>query len=232
MQRARDLAEHLEQHPELPLGDVAATLMRGRKPMAQRLSVVASSVQEAVARLRAAKSSVSALQKPRLVFLFPGQGSQHPGMARQLVDEVPAFREALDRALPLAEAALGVDLRAWLVSADPADAEVAQLLAQTRYAQPALFSVSYALAAWLDSLGIRPDAMIGHSIGEYAAACHAGVFSLEDAMAAVIARGQAMFDQPAGAMLAVRTGLDAVRALLPEGIEVAGCNAPALTVVA
>ncbi len=153
-------------------------------------------------------------------------------MARQLVDEVPAFREALDRALPLAEAALGVDLRAWLVAADPADTEVAQLLAQTRYAQPALFSVSYALAAWLDSLGIRPDAMIGHSIGEYAAACHAGVFSLEDAMAAVIARGQAMFDQPAGAMLAVRTGVDAVRALLPEGIEVAGCNAPALTVVA
>ncbi len=232
LQRARDLAEHLEQHPELPLGDVAATLMRGRKPMAQRLSVVAGCAQEAIARLRAAKSSVSALQKPRLVFLFPGQGSQHPGMARQLVDEVPAFREALDRALPLAETALGVDLRAWLVSADPADAEVAQLLAQTRYAQPALFSVSYALAAWLDSLGIRPDAMIGHSIGEYAAACHAGVFSLEDAMAAVIARGQAMFDQPAGAMLAVRTGLDAVRALLPEGIEVAGCNAPALTVVA
>jgi amino acid adenylation domain-containing protein len=232
LQRARDLADHLERHPELALGEVAATLMRGRKPMAQRLSVVAASAQEAIARLRAAKSSVSAMHKPRLVFLFPGQGSQHPGMARQLVDEVPAFREAFDRALPLAEAALGVDLRAWLVSADPADAEVARQLAQTHCAQPALFSVSYALAAWLDSLGIRPDAMIGHSIGEYAAACHAGVLSLEDAMAAVIARGQAMFEQPPGAMLAVRAGLDAVRALLPEGIEVAGCNAPALTVVA
>lgn len=232
LRRARDLADHLARHPELPLADVAATLMRGRKPMAQRLSVVASSVQEAVDALRAARSSVAALQKPRIVFLFPGQGSQHPGMARRLYDEAPAFREALDRSLDIANLALGVDLRQWLVTAEPGDTALAQTLAETRYAQPALFSVSYALAAWLDSLGLRPDAMIGHSIGEYAAACHAGVFSVEDAMTAVIARGQAMFDQPRGAMLAVRTDAEKVRALHPAGIEIAGCNAPALTVVA
>ena len=232
LQRARNLADHLERHPELVLADVAATLMRGRKPMPQRLSVVASSVAEATAALRAARSSVSALQKPRLVFLFPGQGSQHPGMARCLYDEAPAFREALDRALAIANPALGVDLREWLVSADTGNAALAQTLAETRYAQPALFSVSYALAAWLESLGLQPDAMIGHSIGEYAAACHAGVFSLQDGVAAVIARGQAMFDQPRGAMLAVRTAADVLRALLPAGVEIAGCNAPNLTVVA
>jgi len=232
LKRARDLADHLQTHPELALDDVAATLMRGRKPMAQRLSVVAAGVDEAIAALRNVKSTVAAQNKPRVVFLFPGQGSQHPGMVRRLYDEAPAFREAFDRCLAIANPALGVDFGAWLRDADPADAQVAQSLAETRYAQPALFSVSYSLAAWLDSLGVRPDAMIGHSIGEYAAACHAGVFSLADALGAVIARGQAMFDQPRGSMLAVRTGSDAVQALLPAGVEIAGCNAPALTVVA
>ena len=233
LQRARDLADHLENHPDLALADVAATLMRGRKPMAQRLSVVADSVASAVAALRSVKSASPALVKPRLVFLFPGQGSQHPGMARQIYDEAPAFRDALDRCLAIATPLLGgVDLHHWLITADPADSTLSQTLAETRYAQPALFSISYALAAWLDSLGLQPDAMIGHSIGEYAAACHAGVFTVEQAMAAVIARGQAMFEQPRGAMMAVRTGAEAMQALLPAGVEIAGCNAPTLTVVA
>ena len=232
LRRARDLADHLEQNHDLALEDVAATLMRGRKPMAQRLSVVASSLDEAIAALRSAKSASMAMAKPRVVFLFPGQGSQHPGMVRNLCDEAPAFREAFERCLAIANPALGVDLGAWLSDADAADAQVGQLLAETRYAQPALFSVSYALAAWLDSLGVRPHAMIGHSIGEYAAACHAGVFPLGDALGAVIARGQAMFEQPRGSMLAVRTHAEAVRALLPAGVEIAGVNAPSLTVVA
>ncbi|MCW7537502.1 amino acid adenylation domain-containing protein [Aquabacterium sp. A7-Y] len=200
--------------------------------MAQRLAVVARDLNSARSALRAVKSSTTAAARPRLVFLFPGQGSQHPGMARGLYDEAPAFREALDRCLAVARSALDVDLKAWLVTADPADRKVAEQLAQTRHAQPALFAVSHALAAWLDSLGLQPQAMIGHSIGEYAAACHAGVFSVEDAMRAVIARGQAMYEQPPGAMLAVRAPADTLRPLLPEGIEIAGHNAPALCVVA
>ncbi len=231
LQRARDLADHLEQHPELALADVAATLMRGRRTMIHRLSVVAGSSADAVRALRSAKSAAAALVKPRVVFLFPGQGSQHSGMARRLYDEAPSFREALDRCLAIAEPALGVDLRRWLLDTDPADDAAALQMAETRYAQPLLFSVSYALAAWLDSLAIVADAMIGHSIGEYAAACHAGVFSLADALAAVIARGQAMFEQPRGAMLAVRASAESLQGRLPVGVEIAGCNAPALTVV-
>ncbi len=232
LRRARMLADHLAQHPDTALADVAATLMRGRRPMGQRLSVVAASVAEAVQALRAVQGSVAVLARPRVVFLFPGQGSQHPGMARGLYEEAPAFREALDRSLALVHAALGIDLRACLVEAEPGDPDAARLLTETRHAQPALFAVSYALAVWLDSVGVRPDAMIGHSVGEYAAACHAGVLSLEDATMAVIARGQAMFAQPPGAMLAARCDADTLLALLPAGVDLAACNAPALSVAA
>ncbi len=232
LQRAQDLAVHLEQHPTLPLAEVAATLMRGRRAMPQRLAVAARNASEAAAALRKLKSAHKALNKPRLVFLFPGQGSQHPGMARALYDELPAFRVAFDACLNAADAELAQRLRHWLLACEPSDSVAAQALAETRHAQPAMFAVCHSLAAWLDSLGLKPDALIGHSIGEYAAACHAGVFSVQDAMSAVIARGQAMFAQPPGAMLAVRAAADAVRATLPAGVEIAGCNAPALTVVA
>ncbi|MCM5680345.1 amino acid adenylation domain-containing protein [Schlegelella sp. S2-27] len=232
LQRARDLADHLERHPALPLADVAATLMRGRRPMAQRLCAVAPNAASAIAALRSMKSPVAAVNAPRVVFLFPGQGSQHPGMARKLYDEAPAFRVALDRCFELAGLDLGARLKGWMLDAEPGDRQAADALAETRHAQPALFGMSYALAAWLDSLGLQPDAMIGHSIGEYAAACHAGVFSLDDALAAVIERGQAMFEQPRGAMLAARAGTEQLAALLPAGIEIAGCNAPGLTVLA
>ncbi len=231
--RARTLADHLQARPELPLPAVAATLMRGRRAMAHRLSVVARSTAQAIDALRAAKSPTAALASPRLVFLFPGQGSQHPGMARQLFDEVPAFAETLRRCTEALKPLLGgTDLLPWLVQADPADETIARQLADTRHAQPALFAMSCALTSWLDSLGVKPAALIGHSIGEYAAAWHAGVLSLEDALAAVVARGQAMADQPTGAMLAVRLGADELRARLPANIDIAGINAPALTVVA
>lgn len=232
LRRARDLADHLERHPTLPLADVAATLIRGRRAMNQRLCAVAHDNASAVSALRALKSPTAAAQRPRVVFLFPGQGSQHPGMARGLYDEAPAFRLALDRCLELAGPELGPRLRAWMIEAEAGDGEAAQVLAQTCHAQPALFAMSYALAAWLDTLGIGPEAMIGHSIGEYAAACHAGVICLDDAMAAVIARGEAMYAQPRGAMLAARAGSEDLLPVLPAGVEIAGCNAPGLTVLA
>jgi len=241
MRRAHQLADYLHDNPDVPMAEVVATLTRGRQPMASRVTVVASNHDEAIGALRAVKSATGAMSRPRVVFLFPGQGSQHPGMARRLYEAAPAFREALDRCISAGKGLLDVDLRAWLVTAASPpvggseasqDADVAALLAETRYAQPALFSVSYAMAAWLDSLGVQPDAMIGHSIGEFAAACHAGVMSVEDAMCAVIERGAAMFAQPRGAMLAVRTDAQSIMPSLPSGVEIAAANAPQLTVVA
>ncbi|MBL8344484.1 MAG: amino acid adenylation domain-containing protein [Rubrivivax sp.] len=231
--RAEALAVHLERHPHLPLHEVAATLMWGRKAMDSRAAVVVSSTAEAVSALRQPRAAVSAIAAPRVVFVFPGQGSQHPGMARRLYDEAPAFREALDRCLALASKHLPqADWRRWLLEAEPGDEAAAAALANTLHAQPALFSMSWALAAWLESLDIRPDAMIGHSIGEYAAACRAGVFSVEDAMAAVVTRARAMAAQPGGAMLAVRCSVATLSTHLLPGVEIAGVNAPELTVVA
>ena len=237
-QRLVDLADFVERQPELDPHAVLATLTRGRQAMRYRHVVVAASKQEACALMKARPAGRQAVNQARVVYLFPGQGSQHPGMARSLYEQLPAFREALDRCLAIATPLLTpteqgpANLLAWLTHADPKDPDVGALLAQTRYAQPALFSVSYALAAWLDSLGVRPAAMIGHSIGEYAAACWAGVMSLEAALTAVIARGQAMFEQRPGAMLAVRATADVVAARLPAGVEIAADNAPGLTVVA
>ena len=235
-QRAQDLARHLQQaqhrQPALTLRAVAATLMRGRQAMPLRTTVVASGIAEAIEALQKVQGHSTSLRAPRLVFLFPGQGSQHPGMARGLCEALPAFQEAFDACLAAAPEALGQTLRQLLTQAAPDDAQAAEALAETRHAQPALFAVSYALAAWLDSLGLKPQAMIGHSIGEYAAACHAGVMHVADAMRAVIARGEAMFAQPGGAMLAVRTDADTLRPWLPATVDIAALNAPQLTVVA
>ena len=236
LQRAQGLARHLQRlqqsQADVPLSAVAATLMRGRQAMPLRTAVVASTLTEAIAALDKVQGHSTSLRAPRLVFLFPGQGSQHPGMARGLCEALPAFREAFEQCLAAAPDALAQTLRHLLTQATPDDAQAAEALAETRHAQPALFAVSHALGAWLDSLGLKPQAMIGHSIGEYAAACHAGVMDVADAMRAVIARGEAMFAQPGGAMLAVRTDADTLRPWLPARVDIAALNAPQLTVVA
>ncbi|CBL44149.1 hypothetical protein HDN1F_05660 [gamma proteobacterium HdN1] len=242
--RTTALANFLEQHPDIPLANVSATLMRGRQAMSLRRCYVAENREDAIRSLRAAiqKESSSASQsaatpahttptKPRIVFVFSGQGSQHPGMARELATQFPAFQYAFDEVLSAAPADLAQTLRTLLIDADPNNTNAAAQLAETYLAQPALFAVSCGLAAWLDSLGIRADALIGHSIGEYAAACSAGVMSLKDGMKAVIERGAAMFAQPPGTMLSVRTNANALLPL-PKGVEIAAINAPELTTLA
>ncbi|MBL8298381.1 MAG: amino acid adenylation domain-containing protein [Rhodanobacteraceae bacterium] len=232
LRRAQDLANWLELHPEQNLASVAASLIRGRADLPHRLSVAARGSADAAVALRALRSATPALEGPRLVYLYPGQGSQHPGMATGLYHEIVAFRAALDAALGACEPHVDVDLRRLLIDCAIDDGDAAALLNQTRYAQPALFCVSYALTAWLDSLGLVPASLIGHSIGEYAAACRAGVLSLADAATAVCARGTAMHAQPGGAMLAVRATAESVSAWLDGDLEIAAVNAPESTVVA
>ncbi len=227
--RATDLADALE-HEALPLDAVLATLVRGRSALPLRRAVAARDRVELIAGLRREAKPEAAEPAPRLVFLFPGQGSQHPGMAAALHAEVPAFAEALDSALAAAQPLLDIDLRALLLEAD--DSLASALLAETRYAQPALYCMEVALAQWLASLGLKPAALIGHSLGEYSAAAMAGVLSIEDGARAVCARAAAMWAQPRGGMLAVRAGAEALAAHLLDGIEIVGYNAPQLCVLA
>ena len=229
--RAADLAVALAERGTADLADIGYTLALGRKPLPVRGFVVAGDSTDASARLASMPARTTETTPPRIVFLFPGQGSQHANMAAALADSEPVFRDAFERCCALASAHLGRDLRVLILPGAGTEKEADATLAETRYAQPALFAVEYALAELWESWGCVPVAMIGHSIGEYVAACRAGVFSLEDAVALVVARGAAMFAQPAGAMLAVRMGADELAPRLLSGIEIAGRNTPALTVV-
>jgi malonyl CoA-acyl carrier protein transacylase/SAM-dependent methyltransferase/aryl carrier-like protein len=166
---------------------------------------------------------------PRVVFMFPGQGSQYAGMAAALPASFTVARAELDRCVALAHAA-GVDLRP-LLESPRGDAAAEAKLRDTQVAQPAIFSVSYALARQLMAWGVQPAAMIGHSVGEYVAACLAGVMTLDDALAIVIDRGRLTSALPAGAMASVALDAGELSSVLPPGVSLAAVNAPGRSVV-
>ena len=229
----RRLADHLDRHPELELGDVARTLA-GRRAFEHRAAVVGrdrAGLGRALLRLEPAGPPADGTSAP-VAFLFPGQGTQHVGMARDLHAAEPVFAAELDRCADLFAGHLGADLRPLLLGdggTDPAAA--AAQLERTELAQPALFAVEYALARLWSSLGVEPRAMAGHSIGEYVAACLAGVFKLADAVALVAARGRLVQAMPAGGMLAVVLPEAETAAWLGDGLSLAAANSTGLSVV-
>jgi len=236
-----------EENPGVELADVAFTLQAGRRPFEHRRAVVCRDVADAVARLGNLDPTRvhTSLREPReqpVLFLFPGQGAQHPGMGAELYRTEAEFRRCVDRCSEILEPHLGLDLRRLLFTgadatdgaATDADAiadEAADRLRQTALAQPALFVVEYALARLWGSWGVEPEAMIGHSIGEYVAACLAGVFSLEDALGVVAARGRMIQELPGGAMLAVQLPEGEVRERLGDHLDLAAVNRPSQCVV-
>ncbi|HVR08839.1 MAG TPA: type I polyketide synthase, partial [Thermoanaerobaculia bacterium] len=242
------LAGHLERHPELDFAGVAYTLQAGRRAFAHRRTLVAGDADQGAAALRSLdpRRVLSRLQEPvnrQLAFLFPGQGAQHPGMGEELYRCEPTFRRAVDHAAEVLRPVLGLDLRQALFPAPGDDRQAAAArLRQTALAQPALFVVEHALALLWMEWGVRPAAMLGHSIGELVAACLAGVFALEDALRLVAARGRLIQELPGGAMLAVPLPEVEVAAMLREaappsgsgaaGLALAAVNTPALSVVA
>jgi amino acid adenylation domain-containing protein len=228
------MGEHLRDDGAEQLDEVAYTLQTGRREFAYRSVLTAATVAEAAAKLGGRGGVTSGRTSdadPAVVFMFPGQGSQYVHMGRGLYDSLPPFREAIDRCAEILEPIIGQDLRALLYP--PArDAEAESPLTATVLAQPAIFAVEYALARSWMHLGIRPAAMIGHSVGEFVAACLAGVFTLEDALMLVAARGRLMQHLPGGAMLAVRLPEAEIAPLLEPALGLAALNAPSLSVVA
>lgn len=226
---AARLADHIAMHPDSNLADTAWTLARGRKSFGQRIHVVAVSHGDAEAQLRdvaaAAICRTSSDPAPRIVFLFPGQGSQYAGMGRELHATEPVFRAALDEVSCALRDELGFDLRERMFDDD------AETLKATALTQPATFALEYALARLWMSLGVQPVAMIGHSVGEFTAAVLAGVMPLADAARLVARRGRMMQALPAGSMLSVRLGAAELRARLPGTLSLAAENAPNASVV-
>lgn len=207
-QTVERLGRHLDEHPAMNVADVAHTLRVGRKRFEYRAAVLAHDRADAV-RALAARDGASFFggrtlsDRPTVAFLFPGQGAQHPNMGRALYETESVFRAAVDRCSDHSHDRLGVDLRELIYPSVSGEADAVVRLAQTAVTQPALFVIEYALAQLWLARGLQPDAMLGHSIGEYVAACLAGVFSLPDVLDLVIARGQLIGSTSPGAMLAV-----------------------------
>jgi phthiocerol/phenolphthiocerol synthesis type-I polyketide synthase E len=252
-------AAHLEAHPETAPGDLAFTLARGRKAFGHRRALVAGTTAEAAALLRGGDASrvsthAAAQADPGVAFLFPGLGTQYAGMGRELYETEPAFRAAMDRCFaflrqgwgmdlapvlypadaPAARGGSGMDLRALLRGgAGPSESDPLQ---GARWGHPAMFAVGYALAELWKHRGIEPRAVAGHSLGEYVAACVAGVFTLEDALTLVVRRA-ALLDGIPGSMAAVSLAEQETRAMVDalraggEALWLAAVNAPRSCVV-
>ena len=225
------LAAHLRDHPDLLLADVAYTAQIGRKRFAHRRTLLCSGRDEALELLSSGGHKVlttleAATSRP-VTFLFTGQGSQHIGMGCGLYSSQPVFRREFDRCADLLWPELGCDLREIVYSPDGDSSRIDE----TWLSQPALFAVEYALARLWMSWGVYPESALGHSIGEYVAACLAGVFSLEDALRLVAARGRLMQRMPAGKMLAVPLAERDIRALIDGRLSLAAVNTPSLCTV-
>ncbi len=207
---AKRYAAALAERSDADLPDICFTANTGRAHLAQRATIVAHTIGELRSRLGALADGVPAegvrtgrlarRDPPRVAFLFTGQGAQYAGMARGLYTAAPVFRDALDRCAAVLAPLLDRPLLDLLFS----ETNSATLLDETRYTQPALFAVEYALTELWRSWGISPNAVIGHSVGEYVAACVAGVLGLEDGLRLIAERGRLMHTLPAGgAMTAI-----------------------------
>ena len=233
---ADNLADYLEAHPETNIADAAYTLQVGRKDFEHRRILVCKDVPDAVETIRSKDAKRIVTHKatgttPSIVFMFPGQGAQHAHMGRELYESEPLFKEIVDDCSEILKPILDVDLREILYPNGGDEAQSAEALKQTVITQPALFAVEYALARLWMSWGVVPRAMIGHSVGEYVAACLSGVFSMEDAVTLLSARSRLMQEQPPGSMLAVRLPEEQMQTYLGDGVSLAAVNAPNLSVV-
>jgi phthiocerol/phenolphthiocerol synthesis type-I polyketide synthase E len=231
-----NLAAHLRRRPELNLADVAYTTQVGRRAFANRRFLICNGVADAAGALETRNPArlvtrAEAQGARAVAFMFPGQGAQHVGMSRGLYETQAVFREHLDRCAELLASQLNLDLRAFLYPTPERAAEAAERLGETFLTQPALFAVEFALAQLWMSWGVRPEALAGHSVGEYVAACLAGVFSLADALSLVAYRARLMQALPKGEMLSVMLTAEELEPCLNADLSLAAVNGPSQCVL-
>jgi amino acid adenylation domain-containing protein len=230
-----NLADHLQARPDADLSSVAYTLQAGRRAFEHRRTVVCSDVGDAIQALKSGdqKRTPTRVHEgavPLVVFMFPGQGSQYVNMSRDLYHRDAHFRSDIDACSEILKRHLGFDLRSVLYPSAIAPEASTANLQNTEIAQPALFVIEFALARLWMGWGVKPEAMIGHSIGELVAACLAGVLKLEDMLAVVATRARMMQQLPAGGMLSVRLPAAEVKPLLNGSVSLAAINSPKLCV--
>jgi acyl transferase domain-containing protein/thioesterase domain-containing protein/acyl carrier protein len=233
---ARALAAHLRAHPEQPLADVAWTLKTGRRAFEHRRVLVAASHAEAADLLegsdaRRVFTHQHLVDDPEVVFMFPGGGAQYAGMARELYATEPVFQDWMDRGLAILQKRIDYDIRALWLPESGNHAHAVERLKRPSVQLPLIMLVEHALAQLWISWGVKPAALVGHSMGENTAACLAGVMSFEDCIGLVHLRGQLFDSIPPGGMLSVPLHADEVRGLLGQELDMASVNAPELCVV-
>jgi acyl transferase domain-containing protein/acyl carrier protein len=242
----QNLADHIEENPDLNLTDVAYTLQIGRKALENRRITVCSSLDEAVELLSTVNPEKVYTfrcdeEKPSVVFMFSGQGAQYVNMGLDLYQTESAFREEMDRGFNILETLLGKDIKEILYPTGSVN-EMSGLnetsaskdsINDVVYSGPIKLLFEYSLARLLMKWGIQPYAMMGHSFGEYVAACLSGVFSLEDALKLAVLRGRLMEKTPPGAMLSVVLPQEELKPLLLKNdqLSLAAVNAPSLCIV-
>lgn len=221
------LKQYVIEHPQVPLEDIAYTLRYGRKQFPYRKAIVLASADEWMQQNQLETNVFRSKKWRKATFMFSGQGAQYAGMMRGLYDAEPVFKWEVDRCFKYVMETEQVDLKGIVFSEDETNEDITK----TSNAQPLLFIFEYALAKLLQHSGVEPESMIGHSIGEYVAACLSGVFSLESALTLVMARGRLMQDMEKGAMLSVQLPEAELVSMIDESLSVAAVNAKDLCVV-
>ncbi len=228
------LGKHLQENPQTNLVDVVHTLLNGRRQFNKRRFFVAQNTNDLVTKLTSSQQENAIAKWPQLkddavCFMFPGQGAQRVNMGRGLYHSMPVFKQTIDRCAEILRQHVDFDLIEKLYPIEDNDEHQ---ITDTALAQPAIFSVEYALATLWMSWGVKPGMVIGHSVGEYVAAVVSGALSLEDALYLVSQRARLMQTLPEGGMMSVHLSAASIAPMLPKEISIAAENTPELTVVA
>lgn len=230
----RNTGTFLDKNNHVNLADCAFTLKTGRESFSYRKMITGRSHKEISEKISQMSHpfpivTVDTTKKPSLVFMFPGQGNQYIGMGQQLYKKEATFREAFDTCAASLQKVMGEDIKKILFAETSEAAQ--ERLRNTFYAQTTIFAIEYALANLWMSWGLKPDVLIGHSIGEFAAACISGIMHIEDAATLVAVRARLMSELPSGTMISVRLSEDEILPMLGNEMSLAAVNSPSLCVV-